>query len=474
MRTCRLTQLASAVLAILVACDSPTSEGADSTGPPDAPAPARLDFVTSPPQLVSAGDEFTVRVRILDVLGNVIPTAQGELTLAVASGQCSAVPSVSSSVVSSGQATITGVSLDRAGYGFRLEASFGGVSGQSDPFTVFSDGLWEEGEWHPTGQLQAPRLRHSAALLQDGTVLIAGGANVQSPIAERFDPRSGQFSDVGPTHSSHVNGSTMVPLADGSVVLFGGTLGRVVERFVPNAAQFEELPSPVASRLGAGMVTLPDGRVLLTGGFERGNAHDVVEFFDPASEQFVSGPPLPERRSGHATTLLPDGKVLLAGGSQATDGIGAPLMSAWLLDPVAGSYLPLPDASLAFTKAVGLRDGRVLLGNPFHFAGIELYDSGHFSGIIPTSALHLGGTFTPLPDGSILLAGGFQQWASGFTNEVELFDPSTNTVMPLAPMSTSRTRHTATVLLDGRVLVAGGQGTESTAELFVPPTCYGV
>ncbi|HEX9096010.1 MAG TPA: kelch repeat-containing protein [Candidatus Dormibacteraeota bacterium] len=119
-------------------------------------------------------------------------------------------------------------------------------------------------------------------------------------------------------------------------------------------------------------------------------------------------------REGHTATLLLSGKVLIAGG---TDGRGKVLASAELYDPVRDRW----------TSAGSMAETRI----------------GH--------------TATLLPNGKVLVAGGLvMPFPAPSIASSELYDPATNRWSIAAPMIESRTRHTATLLPDGRVLVVGG------------------
>lgn len=140
-------------------------------------------------------------------------------------------------------------------------------------------------------------------------------------------------------------------------------------------------------------------------------------------------------RGWYTATMLKNGKVLVAGGSTGS----AISAAAELFDPTTNTWTQLPAMSQARAK---------------HSA-------------------------TLLPDGRVLVAGGKQEKADGYSYALasaELFDPLANKWIALSPLASARANHSATLLLDGRVLVAGGQNCSpyctdlSDAELFNPST----
>jgi hypothetical protein len=184
-------------------------------------------------------------------------------------------------------------------------------------------------------------------------------------------------------------------------------------------------------------------------------------------------------------TLLSDGTVLIAGGMDRTGASTTSLATAEVFDPGTGKFAPTGSMTQAriYHTATRLLDGRVLVagGNATPntldpVASAELYDpaTGRFS---PTGSLQHARycqTASLLLDGRVLIAGGYD--GSTTLASAELYDPSTGEFTTTGAMSTPRIDDTATVLRDGRVLVAGGLSSRApfnstgATELYEPTT----
>ena len=170
-------------------------------------------------------------------------------------------------------------------------------------------------------------------------------------------------------------------------------------------------------------------------------------------------------RAGHTATLLADGRVLIAAGSSTA--------SAELYDPSTGTFTPtgsLYTSAYGLTPATLLPDGRVLI-TLVNEAEAELYDPGTatFSKTSPRIPW-VQGSATLLMNGKVLLAGGNDD--PGDSALAVLYDPSTGTFTPTGNMTVARADDSATLLPDGTVLIAGSQGdfglTLASAELYDP------
>lgn len=226
---------------------------------------------------------------------------------------------------------------------------------------------------------------------------------------------------------------------------------------------------------------LPDGRVLVAGGFagDEGSAAGA-EIYDPAAGTFSPAGPMGTPRYGHTATPLPGGRVLLAGGWGAG---GEYLASAELYDPASGTFAPAADlpAARAGHAAVPLLDGRVLLlggvgaGRTF-LATADLYDpaAGTFSSTAAMSVPRENHVAVRLADGRVLVAGGHNGRRPSVTvhHGAEIYDPAAGVFTATGGMGVRRHKHDAVLLPDGRVLVTGGSderdgdGTYASAELY--------
>lgn len=247
----------------------------------------------------------------------------------------------------------------------------------------------------------------------------------------------------------------------------------------------EAAPALAAPRTGHTATLLDTGEVLVLGGW----ASTQTERYDPRSGTFLEGPRQDVLRVDHGATALPGGRALVAGGeSQAALPRTALLYEGGTFTPVAQAL----DTPRRRHTQTALLDGRVLLagGLPVRGAEVsatdraELFDHATLS-FQPTGSMAVartGHTATRLADGRVLVAGGRDSTCEAscptrFWASAELFDPRTGTFAPTGGMAIARQGHTATLLPDGRVLVAGGispdlQDTDlaSSVEIYNPAT----
>lgn len=318
------------------------------------------------------------------------------------------------------------------------------------------------------GPMTVQRAAHSATALLDRRVLIAGGCTADSceagdgaATAELFDPATGSFTRTGDLAGPRVgHGAALLP--DGRVLLMGGFRGRSVtdttELFDPVLGMFQAGPRMTAPRGSPVVARLADGRLLVAGGYDGRAPLGSAELFDPASMTFAPTGGMAAARDAHVGVALTDGRVLVVGGNDGQD----VLSSSELYDPVAGTWSRTGSMSVPRHKAGAalLGDGRVLVvggadsrDGRGSYSTAEIYDpaQGSFvqTGVMASTRYKLSDALVALPDGRVLVAGG------GVTPE--LFDPTTGRFASVdGRLQGVHAFATATLLAAGGVLITGG------------------
>jgi len=250
-------------------------------------------------------------------------------------------------------------------------------------------------------------------------------------------------------------------------------------------------PDLVSIRGTATAVVLADGKVLVSGGGVGDIPLATAELYDPTPAKWATTGSMTQARRGQQTVVLRDGRVLTTGGIAQ----GQLLASAELYDPATGRWFP------AAPMAVGrlghsltvLADGRVLAAGGSSSAGpgqtgggqtirpdasAEIYDpaNGTWASAGSMASPRFEHTATLLADGRVLMAGGLGPRSSGVgpLASTEVYDPAARIFVGSSDMAEPRTNHAAARLKDGSVLVAGGSGgvngdvSLATAEIFDP------
>ena len=337
--------------------------------------------------------------------------------------------------ISSAQPVATAtLDLSRGAHEFRIE-----VVGQSTSFvTIELTGLIA------TANLSTARAHHTATLMPDGTVVLAGGDGASGVLnsAERLSA-SGESTEAAAPMLNARRGHSAALLPGGSVAFAGGTDAGAglasVEVWTAGGAVAGHSLDEVRS--GHTATPLLDGRVLILGGRNAsGHAMATGVLVDPRPDAFTDntydattatltnlGSVLQVARAGHTATLLPDGRVLVAGGHDgATE-----LSSMEIFDP-AGGTSALLSISLATAR------------------------SHH--------------TATVRSNGDVVIIGG--RSGTAFLPFIERVGPSLDIVETAGTINLARAGHTATVIRNGEILIAGGMtpsGITANTELGPAP-----
>ncbi len=361
------------------------------------------------------------------------------------------------------------------------------VGGANDKQQAYSsawvyDARTPAGGWSKVGLMSTARSEPAAALLEDGRVLVAGGAY--------FDKPSGGTAPGEPAPAAAAVLAAYRPGADPGAqgerplgdVAPSHTVPALAtaEIFDPATGRFATTGSMRFARAGAAATTLSDGRVLLVSpggelwvGFDVGVQQDeraasTPEAYDPATGRFSL-----------AGSLPPIDRAAIA-----ADGVEVPTTDPWMTS--TGTLVALPDGGALLVghdvswkhEADVVRTFRFDGGTNAWtqvgpaYAGVNDWHAGTWRS---TPGIDLSGSFAaPLPDGRVLAAGGLEPDATlglKATAIARTFDPATNAWLDLPSMPTARADGATTALTDGSVLLVGGDWSESggqTAVWYVP------
>jgi len=427
--------------------------------------PTVLNFVQQPTGVASRGlFSPTVVVRATDPAGKPIPGVKIGIGMGKNPGRANMIGTNSGYTDSLGNLPLP-LAVDQSGAGYTLVAAGSGASVESAPFDVLP-------VFVPAGSMIERRWRHTATLLPNGKVLLAGGENIFAPpgavafltalaTAELYDPATSTFTSTGAMSSGEVTyprtGHTATLLTSG-----------------PNA-----------------------GKVLVAGGqfYNPLLARNTAQLYDPSSGTFGSPITMGVFRAFHTATPLPNGDVLIVGGRQyGSDGTVFAQTSAEIYDAAKNAFYSAGDMGVPreLHTAFPLPDGRVVVAGG-RYRGAQFLAVPTFQLYVPpfsaqtnASDLVYAQTATPMNTGDVLVAGG-----TGFSDQAlaDIWSVSTGGLVKVGNLSVQRHAHTAT-LLDRRsagdkVLIVGGLtgctnggqdnylgcGTPTTAaELYDPPT----
>jgi galactose oxidase-like protein/Kelch motif protein len=355
------------------------------------------------------------------------------------------------------------------------------------------------GGWSSAPDLLEGHVAHTATLLEDGRVLIVGGTNargVPTTGSEIFDPKANRWIRAASMRTARA-AHTATRLSDGSVLVTGGRTGlnsfaiemlATAQIYHPNSNSWTEASSMHVPRSTHSATRLHDGRVLVVGGTTLAPGSPLpaaqleqAEVYDPRRDSWsFAGTGLPAL-SSQAATLMPNGMVLVTGGS--TD-MGFATTGAEVFDPATNRWQPStwPMATPRYGHTASLLpDGRVVLVGGYSiqpevsggrgYPNGELLTTSEIFDLRGNTLVRVGYSTIPrLEHSSTLLRNGLVLVVgSAYASDADsqLFDPRNTADWVSTGRRMDRYLHTATLLGDGRVLVAGGYGVGSASTAWV-------
>jgi len=342
----------------------------------------------------------------------------------------------------------------------------------------------------PTGSMATARQDHTATVLPDGRVLVAGGSCNGSVLAtaEIYDPATGSFTPTGPMLSPRTHHTAQVAGWNPSVVLFlGGDDGTrilsTIEAYDLTTGTFKPIGAMTEPRRfhTSTMLNLPapsfGTAILVAGGEGPGGWLASAELIDPDTFVATATSPMATPRGRHAASAPGNHICYVVGGFN-----GAYLASVEYFDLADRKFhssgplnLPLADCTMGIEGGsqvvAGGRNDEGATAN----AGIYTFDAAvaplpFFSPGPPMLFPRYGHRRSYLQfEGYTLITGGFDGTGHALAT-AERRQASDGAVTSLGAMTTARARHTATYLNNGLLLIAGGVGADgkslASAEVF--------
>jgi hypothetical protein len=318
------------------------------------------------------------------------------------------------------------------------------------------------------------RSGHTATVLQDGRVLVAGGLGVSEPLTSSviFDPSSGQWTVVGSLSNGRYD-HTATLLSDGRVLVVGGCCASgskaldTGEVFDPGTGRWTTTASMRFVRTSHAAGLLPDGRVLVVGGGDETGVMTSAEIYEPTSGAWTAGPSMNVARSAHRIDRLPSGNLVVLGGCCTPDAFASAEIFEVERNQWSTIQLSSPEGTTIF--AAGILDNGLLYAvttGPTESGSVTVATldeaTREWSALSSQSTVAFRSIpdAASLPGGRVLLSGDTVPPGAG-QNAVPsaaavVFETETSSWRVTGATSTPRVGSTIALLPGGRVLATGG------------------
>ena len=242
------------------------------------------------------------------------------------------------------------------------------------------------GTWSATGSMASIHYFSVATLLPTGKVLVEGGCNqgncmTITAAAELYDPSTGKWSATGSMQKARdYHTATLLP--NGNVLVAGGYGAGTGELYNPYTGTWSPGGTMVTIQMMHSATLLPNGQVLIAGGLAGNMPTKFCELYDPASNSWKSTGAMITSRDGHPAVLLPNGRVLVAGGGSYTRPKYYKVAAAELYNPATGTW----------TATGSMSTGRYQQGSALLINGLVLAAGGLSNSLV---ALNTAELYTP-------------------------------------------------------------------------------
>ncbi|MBI5375179.1 MAG: PKD domain-containing protein [Candidatus Schekmanbacteria bacterium] len=374
-------------------------------------------------------------------------------------------------------------------------------------------GTCDRGDFTVGPNMSMGRFIHRTAKLQDGRILLTGGAWKLydfTATVDIYDPATNTITPAAPMNIKRWS-HAQVTLNNGKVLVVGGrdavtgtTVGSHVlksaELYDPATNTWTFTGSISVARRSPTITLLNDGRVLVAGGGDRASSTvtlplSIAEIYDPATGTFSVVGNMTTPRNAHSATLLNDGTVLITGGTVGISTVW-PTTLAEIFNPADNSFTAVGPSLFPHLAQVGvkMRDGRVLIPGSYYndqhntergniSPECEIYDPAtrtfSATGSMYKKRVDVGGQL--LLDGNVLISGGVstdlqRRWPTMFQTSSEVYDPKTGIWLLSGLMRDGRDEFSGIQFDDGRIFVSGGftkvgtlpSAVLDTTEIYTP------